>query len=449
MNGSPEIGTKQIESLLSDRFGLDSETLGSGSLQHALKQRLECTETKDIHTYIELLGFNKAEQQKLVEEILVPETWFFRDIIPFDCLRRFVTDDWCQRSSTRQLRVLSVPCSTGEEPYSIAMTLTDLGLTSSRFHIDGLDLSRSVLGKAVKGIYTKSSLRDANHKYSAILEQGIQRRGDLFAVNSEIRKSVDFRYGNLTVADFLQDEPVYDVIFCRNVLIYFHDQSRKIALSNLHRLLAPGGLLYVGHVEAAIIGGGLFRAFKDFPFAFRPVDDASNEQDNALLTPPRPKILPTSVRNTDIAGQPASRTRRARTETVVDTPVTVRRTQPVAMDAKVSSLSESDEDLLQSARDAANSGRLEDAADICERVLAGSPVNADAFCLLGLVSKARNSISEAEQQFQKALYLVPQHYESLVHMKLIAQHRGDEEAAANFHRRSEQAKSERSERGES
>jgi chemotaxis protein methyltransferase WspC len=98
----------------------------------------------------------------------------------------------------------------------------------------------------------------------------------------------------------------------------------------------------------------------------------------------------------------------------------------------------SDADLIKAAREAADSGRLEEAAALCKRLLEKCPTSADAFCLLGLIHRARGAPAEAEKQFQKALYLAPQHHESLVHMMLLAQERGDQKTAANLRRRAQQ-----------
>jgi chemotaxis protein methyltransferase WspC len=94
--------------------------------------------------------------------------------------------------------------------------------------------------------------------------------------------------------------------------------------------------------------------------------------------------------------------------------------------------------LINAAREAADSGRLDEATALCEKLLEKCPTNADAFCLLGLVHRARGAPAEAEKHFQKALYLAPQHHEALVHMMLLAQQRGDQKTAANLRRRAEQ-----------
>ncbi|MBN2290836.1 MAG: methyltransferase domain-containing protein [Pirellulales bacterium] len=424
MNALSQIETDRVKALLNARFGLDGKTLSSGNLEQALRQRSAVTKADNIKAYLERLSGDEAELQNFVEELLVPETWFFRDVLPFECLRQYVCEDWRPRTNNKKLRVLSVPCSTGEEPYSIAMTLMDQGLDASRLHIDGVDLSRSGLAKAAEGIYGKTAFRGESHQFERILQRFLEQKYDRFSVKSEIRNMVHFRHANLAAADFLANEAAYDVIFCRNVLIYFHVRAREIALVNLHRLLAPGGLLYVGHVEAAIIAEGSFSSLDSFPFAFRPIDGDNSQRSNRI-----------SKKTKVVAPRPADYSYRQTIETRDTTSIkTIKPTEPVA-----SAAGESDEELLRSAREAANSGRLEEAENICTNVLAKFPVNADAFCLLGLISRARDDISSAEKHFQKALYLDPQHHESLVHMMLIAQQCGDRPAEANYRRRAEQA----------
>jgi chemotaxis protein methyltransferase WspC len=415
-----------VEAALRERVGLDATSIGVESLRRALAQRMGICGTDDGGHYVVRLLAEEAEFTEFVEELLVPETWFFRDVRPYRCLRRFVMERWRPYALGRKLRLLSVPCSTGEEPYAMAMTLLDLGLLPAQFHVDGVDLSRRVLAKAAEGRYQASSFRGDEREFPGLCERFIEQRGSSYVVDEPVRASVRFRQANLVGSDFLVGELPYDVIFCRNVLIYLHADARRKALLRLHRLVAPTGLLYVGHVEARVVTEGPFRGLDhEYPFAFCPVrQESSGIGSDVGRSGERP--LPKTETH---EGRPHRRRRRL-------TPDPPERPRPAG--AANPPAERSDADLIDAAREAADSGRLEEATALCQKLLAKSPTSADAFCLLGLIHRARGTLAEAEKHFQKALYLAPQHHEALVHMMLLAQQRGDQKTAANLRRRAEQ-----------
>jgi len=421
----------RVEMALRDRVGLDHKTLGEESLRRAVQRRMAACGVDDGGRYVERLLSDESEFNELVEELLVLETWFFRDVEPFLCLRHFVNDHWRHDASRQQLRVLSVPCSTGEEPYSIAMTLRDLGLLPTQFHIDAVDLSQRALDKAVKGEYSKSSFRGNEDQFTRLRKQFFRRSSGRYRVIEQVRAAVRFRRANLVALDFLAAEPAYHLIFCRNVLIYLHADARRKVLARLHQLLAADGLLCVGHVEARVTAEGPFRGLGgECPFAFRPLASDSlartvGSADNEERALHRGALADTATSTTQGAALPPAR----------------RSASASPIEVGASAQRESKADWLKHARDAANSGRLDQATAICETLLAEYPASADVFCLLGLVCQAGGKLEEAKKHFQKSLYLVPGHHESLIHMMLLAQQQGDEKLAASFQRRVERATS--------
>ncbi len=426
-----------IAAMLRDRIGLDHETLGGESLRRALWRRMEVCGVDDGDDYAERLLRDEAEFDELVEELLVPETWFFRDVEPFIWLRQFVKDWNRSDASGEPLRVLSVPCSTGEEPYSIAMTLLDLGLAPEQIRIDAVDLSQRALNKAAKGKYSKSSFRGEESRFSDLRDRFFRRSGNRYRMIGQIRTAVRFRRANLVARDFLAAEPVYHLIFCRNVLIYLHAEARRQVLARLHQLLAPDGFLYVGHVEARVTAEGPFRGLGgEFPFAFRPLASDSLDRTAGPADDAEKPLQRGEVRSRATVVSPV----RSGATTVSPIHGQDARGTQRGQDAR-GSRRESVADLLATARDAADSGRLDQATVICEKLPAERPASADVFCLLGLICRAGGKLEEAKTHFQKSLYLAPRHHEALVHMMLLAQQRGDEKLAANFRRRAEQAAS--------
>ncbi len=243
-----------VEEQLRQRIGLDPGSTGPGLVARAARARMSALgmiET-EVDRYHEILSRSDCEFQALVEEVVVPESWFFRDERPFELLARRAVSGWLVDSSREPLRVLSVPCAGGEEPYSIALALIDRGLPTSRFHVDGLDVSRIVLETARRGVYTANSFRSRDLSFR---DRHFRLTPEGYVLAAEVKSVVDFHAGNLLDPTLFANRPQYDMIFCRNLLIYFDEPARKQAIASLDRLLSPRGLLFVGHAEQL----GLFR----------------------------------------------------------------------------------------------------------------------------------------------------------------------------------------------
>lgn len=143
-----------IEAMLRQKIGLDANSIGSRTIARAVEQRRVACGLRDHSSYFQHLQTSAKELEELIETVVVPETWFFRDKEPFVYLSQYVTSQWL-KANFSILRVLSVPCSTGEEPLSIAMTLLDSGLAPNQFGIDAVDISKRALLKAKQAIYSK------------------------------------------------------------------------------------------------------------------------------------------------------------------------------------------------------------------------------------------------------------------------------------------------------
>ena len=182
-----------IEALLKQKIGLDANSIGSNTITHAVERRRLSCGLPDRAAYLSHLRSSPQELEDLIEAVVVPETWFFRDREPFVYLRQFVTE-WQAAHSAGVFRVLSAPCSTGEEPYSIAMTLLQSGLTSAQFKVDAVDISHRALLKAKRGIYGKQSFRGGGvvdqSRYFQPAESGQE-------IRPFVRNTVNFIQGNL------------------------------------------------------------------------------------------------------------------------------------------------------------------------------------------------------------------------------------------------------------
>ncbi|HFX2699137.1 TPA: CheR family methyltransferase [Pseudomonas aeruginosa] len=149
----------RFERLLKSRIGLDASSVGSAVIERAVRQRMSGLALHDEDEYWMRLNGSPGEVQALIEAVVVPETWFFRYPESFTTLARLAFERLPSLGGGRALRILSLPCSTGEEPYSIVMALLDAGLSEYLFEVDALDVSARVIERASLGVYGRNSFR--------------------------------------------------------------------------------------------------------------------------------------------------------------------------------------------------------------------------------------------------------------------------------------------------
>lgn len=399
-----------IEALLRQKFGLDPHVIGSSTIARAIRQRSIACGLSDLKAYWKRLESSTDELEALIEEIVVPETWFFRDREPFAFLSQFVLSEWLPTHPKSVLRVLSVPCSTGEEPYSIAIALLQSGLTSNRFSIDAVDLSQKAILHARRAIYGENSFRGEN---LGIRQQYFTQLDRKYQLHESVRSSVNFISGNLLEPLFLWQKTPYHAIFCRNLLIYLSASARKQAIQVLDRLLTDKGLLFVGHSETAQIPPSKFASVHHpFAFAFRKLEAKPN-----AIEVEKPRF------------------RNALGRKHQENPLSPHR--PLSPSPP---LKDNSETVLKTARGLADRGQLNEAATLCETYLNQNQLSAEAYFLLGQVRQAQGWEEQALQCFHKAIYLKPDHYEALVHLALLIEQSGDSQAAEIIRQRIQRLK---------
>lgn len=241
----------QIVALIKARSGI---ALGSGK-RYLLETRLQTMMQREGCTGLDALAAklqrNTLLAQEAAEALTTNESLFFRDRKPFDALRDHVLPRLATaRGAGSTLRIWSAAASTGQEAYSIAMTAADLGprLAGTRVEILGTDLSREVLIRAREGLYSQFEVQRGLPMQ--MLVKHFAKDGPLWRIKPELRARVSFREWNLL------DDPAslgrFDVIFCRNVLIYFDEATKIRVLTQLARQLAPDGLIFLGGAETLL-----------------------------------------------------------------------------------------------------------------------------------------------------------------------------------------------------
>jgi chemotaxis protein methyltransferase CheR len=244
-----------LRDFIHERFGLYFDAAHRGSLGTRLAGRLSLLGLDSFEDYYRYLRFapeRDAERQRMVAHLTNNETYFFREQPQLQVFAGTVLRELKERKSRgmeRSLDVLSAGCSTGEEALTLAMIVYE----SAQFFwnwevkVQGMDVDESALEKARRGLYHQNSLRGVSPDK---LEKHFVPEGSGVRVKDAVRRLVSFRAGNILDPASYQGMSPLDVIFCRNVLIYFSDASMRKVVSHFHRALRPGGYLFLGHAES-------------------------------------------------------------------------------------------------------------------------------------------------------------------------------------------------------
>ena len=207
---------------------------------------------KDFRSFFHALRFNKDNDllQSLINIVTVNETYFFRENYQFEALVNEVLPKLDKiRPKDETIRILCAPSSTGEEPYSIALHLLDEGDLVERrdFEIIGIDIDSNVIQKAKRGVFSKRSVQFLPKH---LLNKYFKQVGVNYEIAEFLREAITFK--NVNVMDKLQMRRLgkFDVIFSRNMLIYFDDASRREVATTFHSMLNPSGFVFLGHAES-------------------------------------------------------------------------------------------------------------------------------------------------------------------------------------------------------
>ncbi|BAI79925.1 chemotaxis protein methyltransferase CheR [Deferribacter desulfuricans SSM1] len=211
-----------------------------------LLHELNFTSFKDYIYYLKYNIKGKFELQKLINLVTINETYFFRERGQIDYLTDKVVPFLISKGK-RTIKILSAACSTGEEPYSIAIALKEKNLIGkARFDLIGVDINTEVIKTAQEGIYRSVSFRGVDPK---IISKYFKKEDLNYFISDEIKRMVRFMQGNLTDKMLYLKVGKCDVIFCRNVLIYFDVDTKKLVIEHFYNALNTPGFLFLGHSE--------------------------------------------------------------------------------------------------------------------------------------------------------------------------------------------------------
>ena len=380
--------------LLRQRIGLDAESLGERVLDDAFAEsRVALGAVDDDALYGKALVHPEMFAD-IVERFVVPESWFFRAGDQYADLVRYARE----QRDRRPLRVLSLPCASGEEAYSAVIALVEAGLPPEDIDVLGIDVSRAAIERARAGVFRNNALRG-----QPVPEIWTEPRAGGFAIAAAIRQGARFRVGNALDPAVLASSERFDVVFCRNLLIYLSQDARSLLLKTLLSALNPGGLLLAGQAEALNAYGDELQPYAGgCPLSYirEAAPAAPAKEESTKLRPPA--AAPT---------KPAAPTRPApaRAAPVVEL-------SPQAL---------------------ADAGRLEEARDACRLHLQRHPEDIDSLFLLGLVESARADLDAADAAFAQVCYLDRNHIAAMDHRIALAERQGRAEVAADLRQRCE------------
>jgi chemotaxis protein methyltransferase CheR len=242
-----------------------------------LIERIESTGAESFRAWFVALRFetDSAELQHVVNAMTVNETYFFREAYQFDCLVNHMLDEVAARKRPgSRIRIWSIPSSTGEEPYSIAIYLLERWAKLTQYDVEILssDIDTVVLQSAQRGVYSARSVGQLPKPY---LKKYFTPHGDdEWRISRELVESVEFSRVNLSEPNDTRRFRDIDIIFCRNLLIYFDDLSRRVAAEAMFDAMSPGGFICLGHSESMSRMSSLYtvRRFPDALVYQKPLD---------------------------------------------------------------------------------------------------------------------------------------------------------------------------------
>lgn len=441
---------QELRDLAIRRFGLRFGDDKQDFLADTLRQRMESTRTPSVSEYLRRLDLpgDANELHALAAALTVTETFFFRGA---DQLRAFregvIPDRLSLRSTTRELRILSAGCATGEEPYTLAMILSDAfpDLAAWKITLLGIDLNPRNLAHAARARYTAWSLRETP---DSSRDRYFRREGSEFVVHDAYRRMATFREVNLSQppVDVFPGE-FYDVVFCRNVLMYFTPDVMRDVVDRIARSLVPGGYLFLGHAET-LRGvspdfslchthgtfyyqrrGGIAPRGMETPAPAiieepsPPEPDAgwmqsireSSERMESLTrdlgSPSPPTALPAAQGGLPLA---VEYLRQERFQEALNVVAPVLAGTPKDIDA-----------LLLQAVLLTHCGRPAQAEAVCESILRADDLNAEAHHLIAICREHAGDLAAAIEQDQMAQYLDPAFAMPYVHVGRLARRKGD------------------------
>jgi chemotaxis protein methyltransferase CheR len=405
---------RSFRDLIAERSGIYFDLGKQESLKDNLLQRMADCGVSNFANYFNLLSSpaGNKEFDHLLNLITIPETYFFRDPAQFKALEGFVIPEIIKRKTYpgASLRIWSAGCSSGEEPYTIAMILTR-GMLDKPIQILATDVSHHALKRARGGVYPSRSVRDMPQEY---LNRFFTKKGDEYLLDESIKRMVEFRYFNLVSEPYpLMEMSGWDIIFCRNVTIYFQAEATRKVIHNFSRSLREGGYLFAGYSESLRYISNEFSTVQmEGAFFYRkgvPRKEVSRKTG---------KIRGRRARKVGAAGKQKSKDGATlNSEEVLQICATAKELLEKGKPEQASEMlrpymgkaTAPESVMLLQAEIALNRGELDEAAQLCEMIVQREPLSIAGHYLLGIIYQTEENEARAIEEFRKVLYLETEH----------------------------------------
>lgn len=423
-------GVGRLRAIVARRLGLSLDESRDAELAEVLARRLAARRRSDAGAYLDALDASSDELGAIAQLLTVGETCFFRARAHFDVLGDVVLPAR-PRARGDDLRILSAGCSSGEEPYSLSIFMRERErrcepATWLRWHVRAIDLSGRALAKAAAGVYSPWALRETPPE---LRERYFTARGREHEVRPEVRAGVTFERHNLVdAASSLAGAGPFEVVFCRNVLMYLTPDAARAAVAKIAAALVPGGVLFLGHAESL---RGLSSDFtlesSRGAFYYRRAAPAASAPPREPTPTRRRADEPPAAR----AVEPAPASPGAADLGAVRELVALERfDQALDALARISPL-EGERESADVLRAVAHlgAGDVDAAESDCARLLAAGDGSVEAHVVLALVAEHRGDRIGAIAHHRAAIYLEPDFAISHLHLGRIQRREGRTEEA--------------------
>jgi chemotaxis protein methyltransferase WspC len=401
----------RLAEMASNTIGFDLERIGLNSIIRAAHKVQAYSKASTIETLEDQLSRDSVCRQLFIESIVVPESWLFREPKVFQHINILL----CQRLKHQSgVKILSAPCANGEEACSIALSLLESGRSQTQFRIIATDISRHAIKQAQSGIFSENAFRTIDetrkNKWFTLTARGWQ-------VAPKIQETVEFLDRNLlhshTENELIQKaQGRFDLICCRNLLVYFTKPKRNKLIRTLARLLKPNGELVVGAAEAVILPTGDWEPTGPLTFRMR--------KKTGEAPPVQQKVRQESSRKTPTRDS----------EEIIQ----FKHANPTVPSDRVTVIPASSSEIIHDVEALANAGAIEDAIQLCQKSLQSDSAQTDLLYMLAILHQTGGDFETSEKLLEKAVYLEPRHEGALLSLALIAKRRGDTTAERRYRR---------------
>ncbi|MEC7840412.1 MAG: CheR family methyltransferase [Chlamydiota bacterium] len=244
---------ERFKNILSIRLGIKISYLNDDEWDSLLQERLTLNNCKDPSEYLDITLKTDEEIQAVIEHVVNTETWFYREKVAFSAIIKKIP------VLSRPLEILDLACSSGEEPFSVLMEVAQQGLSLSSVEIDAVDVSMRALQRAKDGVYEKYSFR--GHDFGYVEQYFDKVDHGLYAIREVLKNRVSFFQGNVVESDFTPPRDKYDVILCRNLLMYLHSDALEQVFTLFREHLREDGILIVSSSEGEITRRNGFESY--------------------------------------------------------------------------------------------------------------------------------------------------------------------------------------------